>query len=27
MHDELDALMNEGEWDRLIAPYRIETRY
>jgi hypothetical protein len=27
MHDELDALMNESEWDRLMAPYRIETRY
>jgi hypothetical protein len=29
LHDELDALMNESEWDRLAASYggRVDSRY
>jgi hypothetical protein len=27
MHDELATLMDESEWARVMAPYRIDNRY
>jgi hypothetical protein len=27
MHEELAALMDESEWARVMAPYRIDNRY